>query len=200
MPTAPEIGDTACHIGVIEVFEKFKTDHLTETDSHIRISREIEIDLEGVANNDHPAACNGGLNLVEGLKIFRHRKDSVCKEYLFGKTCAKTADTLGAFFNAVDTLDKLIVNISVSYDRACDKLREQCDVCTERHEITLYPRLTAIQIDGIRHYLEGIEGYTNGKRKAFDRLKEGQEGNERKILYKEIAILEEQQENKVGAQ
>ncbi len=149
MPSAPEFLNALGNIRVIKVFLEVKAEHCSKTDSHIRITGEIEIDLEGIAYYYHPASRNGGLNSVEGLKILCHGKYSISKKHLFCKTCAKTADTFRKFIHAMFTGDKLIVNITVSDDGARNKLGEECYVGTERHEITLNCGVSTIKINGI---------------------------------------------------
>ena len=45
MPSAPEFTDTLRHIRIIEIFREMETEHLTQTDRHIRITGKIKIDL-----------------------------------------------------------------------------------------------------------------------------------------------------------
>ena len=48
MPAAPEFTGRNGQIGIIEVFKKLKTEHLTESDRHVGVSGKIVIDLERI--------------------------------------------------------------------------------------------------------------------------------------------------------
>ena len=54
MPSAPEFGNTCRKIGIIEILREFKTKDPAETDSHIAVAGEIEIDLQGEGNGIDP--------------------------------------------------------------------------------------------------------------------------------------------------
>ena len=59
MPSPPEIGDAVCNVWKIEVFQKVETKHFSQTDCHVRITGEIEIDLEGIGNRPDPSHKGG---------------------------------------------------------------------------------------------------------------------------------------------
>ena len=59
---------------------------------------------------------------------------------------------------------KLIRNVAIAHDRARDKLREECDICTEIHGVLLNGCVVAVNIDNIAHCLEGIERNAYGQR------------------------------------
>ena len=56
MPPAPEFRDAFGDIGIIEVDQKLKAQHIAEAAGHIGITAEIEIDLEGKGDDPDPRA------------------------------------------------------------------------------------------------------------------------------------------------
>ncbi len=63
MPSSPELSDTFCDKRIVEVFKKIKTEDLSKTDGHIRVSAEIKIDLKGKCDDAQPACGNRELPL-----------------------------------------------------------------------------------------------------------------------------------------
>ena len=45
VPSSPEFTDTVATVRIVEVLLELETEHLAETDRHIRITREIKVDL-----------------------------------------------------------------------------------------------------------------------------------------------------------
>ena len=51
VPTSPELGGALREVGVVEVPGVIEAHHLAKTDGHIRIAREIKVNLEGIGGN-----------------------------------------------------------------------------------------------------------------------------------------------------
>ena len=54
MPSSPELGDTARDEGIVEVLKEVKAEYFTQTYGHIRIAREVKVDLQGECHGIHP--------------------------------------------------------------------------------------------------------------------------------------------------
>ena len=54
MPASPVFGDTARDVGVIKVFQEFEPEDGAEPNSHVGVSAEVVVDLEGVADRSQP--------------------------------------------------------------------------------------------------------------------------------------------------
>ncbi len=54
MPAAPEFRDTLRNEGVVEVFQKLEAENAAESDGHIAVSGEVEVDLQGESDSVHP--------------------------------------------------------------------------------------------------------------------------------------------------
>jgi len=55
VPPAPEFGDRGRFVGGVEVLRKAEAQQQGDADGHIRVTREVAIDLQGVAVNSHQA-------------------------------------------------------------------------------------------------------------------------------------------------
>ena len=58
MPASPEIRYARSDERIVEILKKIKTEYLAQTNRHITIAREIEIDLEHIPNRKHPVKEN----------------------------------------------------------------------------------------------------------------------------------------------
>ena len=75
MPSSPEFRNGERGVGIIEVFLEIESQHTSETDCHIGVSREIVIDLQGVGDKTDPsgkrAKLFGGVKLPYVVGYFR---------------------------------------------------------------------------------------------------------------------------------
>ena len=99
MPSAPEFGNTCRKIGIIEILREFKTKDPAETDSHIAVAGEIEIDLQGEGNGIDP---DKKYRSVTGFsEEAAQLSKGVCQKYLLSQTENETADAGGEFFQCM---------------------------------------------------------------------------------------------------
>ena len=54
MPAAPELAHGLRDVGEVEVLEELEAEHLAEPDRHVRVAREVEVDLQRVADDAEP--------------------------------------------------------------------------------------------------------------------------------------------------
>ena len=67
MPSSPELGNALGNEGIVEVLQEVEAEDATQTDGHIRIAGEVEINLQVVCQGVHPHAANGQLvHAVQG--------------------------------------------------------------------------------------------------------------------------------------
>ena len=59
MPPSPEVGDGITTIGMTEVLVEVEAQTAPQSDSHIRIAREVEVDLQGKGHDAYPCASSG---------------------------------------------------------------------------------------------------------------------------------------------
>ena len=54
VPAAPELCDRLRRVGVLEVLEELEAKHASQADRHARVAREVEVDLDRVAEDTGP--------------------------------------------------------------------------------------------------------------------------------------------------
>ena len=53
MPAPPELGDALGDVGVVKVLQKVEPEHAAQANGHVRIGREIKVDLEGMGQGSY---------------------------------------------------------------------------------------------------------------------------------------------------
>jgi hypothetical protein len=97
VPAPPEFRDALRLVRRVEVFGELEAEHEAEADRHVRISGEIEINLEGVAEQTIPG--------IEPMERFRAKSrvgkfaDRVGEENLFRQTKGKEENSPRKFFH-----------------------------------------------------------------------------------------------------
>lgn len=82
MPSSPEFCHTRRYIRVMEVLQKLKSEHLSKTDRHIRISAEIKINLECIRNTSDPRSHHRIAAQMHRCDLLKNRSCRICKNYL----------------------------------------------------------------------------------------------------------------------
>ena len=128
MPSSPKFRYGKADVWVVEVFQKLKTKHLAQSDSHIAVSAKVKENLECVGNSTHPSHynCKFAVGHIKGVVC--NNSHCVGKENLFCKAYDKSANTLGKFFKAFFPVLNLVGNSFVPYNRSCNQLWEKADV------------------------------------------------------------------------
>ena len=160
MPTAPELGDAAADIRIIEVFDKIEGKDLAESYRHIAVTGEIEIQLKHIRNNVHPEEQHG--LIVRCAENADKLAEAVGYKHLFCKSNGKSAYTVSRFLKGVLSVLKLCRYVHVSYDGTRNKLGEHGNVAGKVKGIALGGS-TTVNVHGVADDLEGVEAYTNGQ-------------------------------------
>ena len=160
MPSAPEVGDRGGDVGIIEVLEELKAEHIAQTASHIGVAGEVEVDLEGVRQNTHPGSEHA---VFVGIAEHRggQRAHLVGDEHLLAQAHAEQLDALGKAVERLAAVVELIGYVAVADDRSGDKLREQRHIGSETDKALGNRRVVAVYVDNIAHRLEGVEADTD---------------------------------------
>lgn len=167
MPPAPELGNGRGHVGISEVLQEFESEHLAETDSHIRISREIVINLKSVKDRSNPYyLCGHGVGIICIDPVCRFR-NSIGNDNLFAEAKDETSDSFSRFFYSDSSVFQLVVDVLISDNGTCNELWEEGNVECKVYDLLLNRELSSVEIDDVRHYLEGEKRNTDGKSYAY---------------------------------
>ena len=191
MPAPPEFGNAFGNIGIVEVFKELKAQHTSQSDGHIGITREIEVDLEGIQDHNQPGAQNGLLKCERLMIVVEEDVHRVGQQNLFGQSRAEALHARGEFIHRFLSVGELLVHVAVADDGTGNELREERDIGSEGNDTALHPRVAAVHVDRVGHDLEGVERNPDRQLQPFDRLQPAEARDERKILNEEIGVFEE---------
>ncbi len=155
VPALPEFGNAPRAVRAVEVAREMEPEHQAETDCHIRIRREVEVNLEHVGKATPPAIQHaGGVRRKHAVGDDAHL---VREENLFGESEAEEHDAAHEVLERMRACRQLLGHRIVTYNRARHKLREQRHVTGERHEVLDRRGGTAPHVNRVAHGLERIE-------------------------------------------
>jgi len=195
MPAPPELADGARHIRQIEIFGKVEPEQLAKPDCHIRISAEIKINLQRVADSPQPGK-------PEIQRVCRERENRVGnlarrvrQQHLFRKAADEAPHAgerpPGGTLAAVD----LRRNIVVFDDRPRDQLREKRDVQQQLAEAFRALAGRAVNVDDIAEPLEGVKRNPDRQHDAGRRERKAEQPVQGE--HEEIKVLERPERQQV---
>ena len=195
VPAPPEFSDGPGDIGIVEVAQEIKAQHPPQAHSHIGIAREVKIELEGEGQDAQPSPCRGELRCGHGLVGVPEHAEIIGQKDLFRQTHHKDLHTGGKLLRGVGAVLQLIVQVLVLDDGTGDELREEGDKGAEGNDVLLAPGVPSVDVDGIAHGLEGVEGDADGQADIQHRHEAQTDGGER--FGQEVPILEEEQQGQI---
>lgn len=127
MPSAPEFIDCKCLVGRVEVKWQVDVQHLSHADSHVGVTAEIKVNLNGIGKSNHKGVggVKGG---YIGVSPVCNIADYVGYQDLFGKTQGESIQTLckvvpvKALFRRVAKLRHKLI---VGNNGTCNQLGEE---------------------------------------------------------------------------
>ena len=163
MPAAPEFRGRPGSVGIVEVARVIEAHHLAHADGHIRIAREVEVDLEGVGRHAREAAdkADGGGILGE-QRVGKHA-GRVGQEHLLAEAHAEQAQPLGETGQGGAAMIDLKFNIGVAHDGAGHQLGKHGDVHAQVQGVLLHPHFAAVHVHDISESLQGEKRDANGQ-------------------------------------
>ena len=195
VPAPPELRDAPGNVGVIEVLLELKAYHAAEADGHVRVTGEVEVDLQREGYDAQPGAENGEPAVGDGGVVVPELAEAVCDEHLLRHADHEALDAGGELVNAAGTEVELVRNVLVAHDGARDELREERDKGAEADIVALHVRVAAVDVYRVGHRLEGIErdAYRQGDAQRLDVDKR----QEAKRLGDEVVVLEKAEQGQV---
>ena len=157
MPSAPEIRDGHSGIRVVKVFGKCKSQKPPEPDRHVRVSAEVEIELQGIGEGPRPGGeCRQGGG-GQGGDLGKEAAENICKKDLFGKSLHKEEKTQPHLHEIDGMVLQLLLDVLIAHDRPGDQLREHGDIETEVRDGALRFDFPPVHVDHIGQGLKGVK-------------------------------------------
>ena len=125
VPAPPEFADGLGAVGQVKVFPEGKTERFRQSDSHIGIAGEIEIDLQCVKNRRRPA--KDGRQFADGTlqDLIDREAERVCQQDLFPQSVTEALQAGDGIREAQCPVFEVRLDIPVFDDRPGDELREE---------------------------------------------------------------------------
>ena len=191
MPTTPELGYVTRKIRVVEVAHEFDAKEFGGSDSYVRITGEVSVDLESKENcsKKQSTTC---LSVVRCPNLIHISRAVVSNYYLFEQAPQDLAHSVHGLVVIEFAVGlELRQEVRGAFNRTCDKLREECYVRKEGNDITCWFYLLAIDVDGITECLESIERNADRKDDSKQKAVCGDAKELSELAYKEIVVLED---------
>lgn len=170
VPSPPELGDAPGDVRIVEVDLELEPEHFPESDGHLRITREVIEQLQGIADHAEPRDRR-----IDHLRIFFHDQrdrlaEDICQEHLLRQADDEDLDPVRKLLHAVGPAVQVRLDVMVPYDRPGDQLREHGYVQRQADQIPLNDPLGGIfrripvHVDHIGKPLECEKGDADGQR------------------------------------
>src|SRR3954468_18365902 len=149
MPTPPKFGDRLGDIGIIKIERKIDADHQAKADRHVRVTGEVEIDLEAIADGGEPSQRRIEVlrrDLVDGVDRNRQR---VGDQRLLSKADNEELESKRELLERDDALVNFLGDSAEPHNRTGDQLRKHRDVEEHLDGIAFGFEVAAINIDEV---------------------------------------------------
>ena len=201
MPATPKIAGARGEIGKPEVEAEVKAHQAGQPARHVGVAREVPVDLKGKSQRRDPQ-----LGSRVGPHVLEHRVGErgrvVGDDHLLEQAPQDEPET-GLDLAQVDpprALD-LRQEATAAFDWTGDQLREEGDVEREVQGVLGRLRVSPVDVDGVAHRLEGVEGDTDRKDEAqrgHGPLDAHHQKQVVEALDEKIEVLEEREDREVA--
>lgn len=158
VPAAPEFGDAGRFVGGVEVLDEVEAEEFGEPDGHVRVGREVEIDLEGVGEDSGPSGKGRQIARTCTEGSIGDEAHGVGNEDLFGESKTETGEAERELAEGVLAVAHLMGDDAIPDDGAGDEVREKRDETGEIEERLCGFGVAAIKVDAVAEALENVEG------------------------------------------
>ena len=161
MPPAPEIPHGSRRIWVIKVLWIFKSDHLAESNRHVGVGREVQIQLQHVAYTSKPCSLH---TWTKPLKAQRQKSGGKLSEMirenrLFGKSHDKSECAVTELFCTHRAVIKSVLHLAVTGNGSLRDLMEIYGIKKHLRQ-WLCRNLPAVNVRDIGNQFKCIKGYS----------------------------------------
>ena len=200
MPAPPEVLHRCGRIGIAEVLGEAEAEQAAEADGHVGVAREIEVDLQRVADHGQPGERRGELGGRQREDLVGGSGHDVGHEHLLGQTHDEAPGAVGEVGTTNRARGQLRRDVAVADDRAGDELWKEQQVERGRHRPLLRHRVATLHVDHVRDGVEGEERDADGQRDGrYDERREAGHTERRvHIGHHEAGVLEDAEHQQVG--
>ena len=155
VPAPPEVGDGFGAVRSVEIFREDEAEHEAESDRHVGVAAEVEVDLERVARHADPCFERAARERVEcgvgDLSARVREEDFFCQPHEEERGAARE------FFTRERALAELFGEEGELQDRSGDEVREHRDEAGEINEVGHRLRVAAIHVNDVAERLKRVE-------------------------------------------
>jgi hypothetical protein len=134
MPAPPELRQRLRDVGRIEILLEAKSQHASEADRHVRITRKIEVDLHREAGEAEPGKTGAQACGISGEHLIGEGAERIGNQQLASHP-AREAEKAGPEIVPLDRRRRsdLVLHLVIFQNRSGQQLRE------EQHEQAVIP-------------------------------------------------------------
>ena len=201
MPPPPEFRDGFGTIRRIEVLCEHESEHEAQADCHVRVSAEIEVNLERIRDCAVP-----GVETAQVARVERGVSDlaaGIREQDLLRHAEHEERGAACEFLPGQRAFAELIGDVLEPDDWARHELREHRNVAGVVDEVGYNLCVSAVHVDHIAHALECVEADAERQDHTEEpeilRLRDPQRGHRRVVVVKpEVEVLEEAEDRQVA--
>ncbi len=166
-----------------------KSEHEPQADGHVRVAREVKIDLDGKGHDSQNSSRGTDLGEVPGLQAeFDDLTGVVGDQDLLGQTPEKAQDPCSHPIQSDFPAVEFPLNVGIADDGARDQLGKEGDIEQKTGVGTLDPDFTPVKINDVGQGLEGIEG--DADRQCYLRYLKIEKGQRVQNLHHKARVFE----------
>ena len=191
MPPAPELGDRRRLVGGVEVLREAEAEEQGDADSHVRIAREVAVDLQGVAVDARETLETRVEQRFVEDAVDEVERDEVGDDGFLEQTAQNQKDARAEHFarHHHRILPDLGDEVARPHDRSRYQLGEEREVEQVVEPIVQRPQAPAVDVDGVAHRLEDEERNADGQEDVLE-LEESLAEKLVGYLDEEVGVLE----------
>ena len=140
-----------------------KPEHHTEPDRHIRVRREIKVDLQRVGKGSQPGRRDRGC-AIEKENIVCELRDIVCDKHFLRKTIDEAHHAVRKVIPVLSAFHDFLLDPLIAHDRSRDQLWKKRDIEADIQHTLLRLRPAPVHIKEVGQELEGEKGNPDGER------------------------------------
>ena len=165
-----------------------------QTDGHVRIAGEVEVDLERVGDGAQPRRGRRGVG--HGGDLLPDGAHLVGDEHLLAQADHQPLQALAGLRQILPPVLQIVGHRLVLHDGPGDQLGEQRHIRAEVDDVPLGRHQSPVHVDGVAHGLEGVEGDADGQQQPQRRYRRAQQPVD--VVDGEIRVLEEPQNGQIS--